>query len=189
MGDKNPLVILDDADLVTAVECTVNGAFFSTGQRCTASSRLIVTEDIHDRFVEALLERMKGLTIGDGLDPATVTGAVVSQEQKEQILEYVRIGESEGALQLLGGAPPAGHYVAPTQFVDTHPSMRINHEEIFGPVPSVIKVKDLEHALNVANAVELGLSAGICTRSLEAACDFKRRATAHASKGFTRGSV
>ncbi|MDI5936327.1 aldehyde dehydrogenase family protein [Halomonas kalidii] len=182
MGGKNPLVILDDADLDTAVECAVNGAFFSTGQRCTASSRLIVTEGIHDRFVDALLERMKGLRIGDGLDPATDIGPVVSREQKEQILEYVRIGEAEGARLLLGGAPgsapSAGHYVTPTLFVDTHPTMRINREEIFGPVASVIKVKDFEQALDVANAVEFGLSAGICTRSLSAASDFKRRVQA-----------
>ncbi len=182
MGGKNPLVILDDADLDTAVECAANGAFFSTGQRCTASSRLIVTEGIHDRFVEVLHERMKSLTIGDGLDPTTDIGPVVSQEQKEQVLEYVRIGEAEGARLLLGNGPASnpsvGYYVTPTLFIDTHPSMRINREEIFGPVASVIKVKDFEQALEVANAVDFGLTAGICTRSMKAASDFKRRALA-----------
>ena len=182
MGGKNPFVVLDDADLDTAVECAVNGAFFSTGQRCTASSRLIVTEGIHDRFVEALLERMKRLVIGDGLDPNTDIGPVISHEQKEQILEYLCIGESEGAQLLMSGAPEGmpstGHYVIPALFVDTHSAMRINREEIFGPVASVIKVKDFKHALDVANDVEFGLSAGICTQSLKAASDYKRRVQA-----------
>lgn len=179
MGGKNPLVILDDADLDTAVECAINGAFFSTGQRCTASSRLIVTEGIHDRFVTALLERMRELKVGDGLDPNTDIGPAVSREQMEQVLDYVRIGEAEGARLLLGGIPASGpmpgHYVMPALFVDTQPTMRINREEIFGPVATVIKVKDFSQALDVANAVEFGLSAGICTRSLKAASDFKRR--------------
>tara|TARA_R110000850_G_scaffold51771_4_gene125615 strand:+ start:1238 stop:2671 length:1434 start_codon:yes stop_codon:yes gene_type:complete len=179
MGGKNPLVVLDDANLEAAVECALNGAFFSTGQRCTASSRLIVTEGIHDRFIAALHKRMEELTVGDGLDPSTDIGPAVSQAQKEQVLEYVRIGESEGARLLLGGTsasgPSNGHYVMPTLFVDTHPDMRINQEEIFGPVACVIKVRDFEHALEVANAVEFGLTAGICTGSLKAASDFKRR--------------
>jgi len=178
MGGKNPLVILDDADLDTAVECAVNGSFFSTGQRCTASSRLIVTGGIHDRFVEAILERMRRLCVGDGLDPATDIGPVVSQQQLDQILNYVQIGEAEGARLLHGGKPVegvgSGHYIMPALFADTNSTMRINREEIFGPVATVIKVENFEEALEAANETVFGLTAGICTRSLKAANDFKR---------------
>lgn len=182
MGGKNPLVVLDDADLDTAVNCAINGAFFSTGQRCTASSRLIVTEGIHDRFVEALRTRMADLAVGDGLDPATEIGPVVSAAQLKQNLEYLRIGEAEGARLVQGGAQlesaTGGHYMAPALFVDTAPEMRINHEEIFGPIASVTRVADLDEALEVANGVAFGLSAGICTRSLKASSEFKRRVKA-----------
>lgn len=182
MGGKNPLVILDDADLKTAVECAVNGAFFSTGQRCTASSRLIVTEGIHDRFVDALLKRMQELTVGDGLDPATDIGPAISQDQLDRVLEYVRLGEDEGARLLHGGTrtngPAPGHYMIPALFGDTNSAMRINREEIFGPVASLVKARDFEQALEVANDTQFGLSAGICTRSLKYANHFKRHAQA-----------
>ncbi|MWD28676.1 aldehyde dehydrogenase family protein [Aquicoccus sp. SCR17] len=181
MGGKNPLVVLDDADLDNAVECAVNGAFFSTGQRCTASSRFVVTEGIHDRFVEALRARMRGLKVGNGLDPGTDVGPAVSAEQKRQVLDYLRIGQDEGAVLAEGGAQPeagTGHFITPALFTGTTTDMRINQEEIFGPVASVIKVKDFEEAVAAANAVSFGLSAGICTRSLKASTAFKRRAEA-----------
>jgi len=181
MGGKNPLVVLDDADLATAVSCAVNGAYFSTGQRCTASSRLIVTEGIHDRFVEGVVAKLSTLTIGDACDAGTVIGPVVDRTQLEQDLQYVALGRQEGATLAFGGdAMPVvdgkpGFYMQPALFVDTQNAMRINREEIFGPVASVIRVKDAEEALAVANDTDFGLSAGVCTTSLKHASLFKRR--------------
>src|SRR5215213_5124064 len=180
MGGKNPLVVLDDADLNVAVECAVNGAFFSTGQRCTASSRLIVTEGIHDRFVAAVAERMKGLVVDDALKPGTQIGPVVDQNQLDQDLGYIRIGQEEGAKLAAGGellkrdAP--GFYLAPALFTDVDRRMRIAREEIFGPVATVTRARDYEEALDLANDTEYGLSAGICTTSLKYANHFKRNA-------------
>jgi acyl-CoA reductase-like NAD-dependent aldehyde dehydrogenase len=182
MGGKNPLVVLDDADLRTSVECAVNGAFFSTGQRCTASSRLIVTAGIHDRFVEAMIERLKGLAVDDALKPGTQIGPVVDRNQLDQDLDYIRIGRDEGAKLAAGGellsrgAP--GFYLSPALFTDVDPRMRIAREEIFGPVAGVIRVKDYDEALAVANGTEFGLTAGICTTSLKHAGHFKRNAEA-----------
>ena len=182
MGGKNPLVILDDADLKTAVECAVNGAFFSTGQRCTASSRLIVAQGIHDKFVSAMVERMQKLVIGNGLDPKTEIGPAVSQQQLDQDQSYVKIARDEGANLKLGGErlnrPTQGYYMAPALFTDTHNKMRINREEVFGPVASVVRVKDFDEALEVANNTEFGLSAGIVTSSLKYSSAFKRRSQA-----------
>jgi aldehyde dehydrogenase (NAD+) len=182
MGGKNPLVVLDDADLANAVETAVNGAYFSTGQRCTASSRLIVTAGIHDRFVEAVAERLKALVIGDALAPETEIGPVVDQSQLDQDLRYVGIGKGEGAKLAFGGeqlerATP-GFYMAPALFVDVDPKMRIAREEIFGPVAGVIRAKDYEEALELANDTEFGLTAGICTTSLKHASHFRRNAEA-----------
>ena len=182
MGGKNPLVVLDDADLGIAVECAANGAFFSTGQRCTASSRLIVTEGIHDRFVQALTDRMRSLVIGDALAPGTQIGPAVDQSQLEQDLRYVDIGRKEGAKLVAGGdrlsrdAP--GFYVAPALFTDVRNDMRIAREEIFGPVAAVIRARDYETALAIANDTPFGLCAGICTTSLKHATHFKRNAEA-----------
>ncbi|NQD95579.1 aldehyde dehydrogenase family protein, partial [Pseudomonas sp. CrR25] len=138
MGGKNPQVILDDADLNTAVELAVQSAFYSTGQRCTASSRLIVTAGIHDRFVEAMAERMKSLKVGNALEPGVDIGPVVSQAQLEQDLRYIEIGRQEGARLVCGGervgAEQDGYYLAPTLFADSRADMRISREEIFGPV-------------------------------------------------------
>ncbi|MDF2996481.1 MAG: aldehyde dehydrogenase [Xanthobacteraceae bacterium] len=182
MGGKNPLVILDDADLATAVECTINGAFFSTGQRCTASSRMIVTDAIHDRFVDAVVERLRGLKVDDALDPTTHIGPVVDEGQLAQDLDYIRVAEAEGGRRVFGGErlsrARAGFYLEPALFTETAPDMRINREEVFGPVASVIRVKDYEEALAVANGTEFGLSAGICTTSLKHATHFKRNAEA-----------
>ena len=182
MGGKNPLVVLDDADLKTAVECTVNGAFFSTGQRCTASSRVIVTTGIHDRFVDAVAERMKGLVVDDALKAGTHIGPVVDQNQLDQDLSYVKIGQDEGARLVAGGEvlnrETPGFYMAPALFTECTNAMRISREEIFGPVASVIRAKDYDEALALANDTEFGLSAGICTSSLKYASHFKRNAEA-----------
>jgi aldehyde dehydrogenase (NAD+) len=181
MGGKNPLVVLDDADLKTAVEAAVNGAFYSTGQRCTASSRLIVESEIHDRFVAALSERLAGLKVDDALKAGTDIGPVVSQDQLDQDLDYIGIGKQEGAKVIGGerlerGTP--GYYMAPALMTETDNAMRINREEIFGPVASVIRVRGYEEALAVANDTEFGLSSGICTTSLKHASDFRRRSQA-----------
>ncbi|HWT29626.1 MAG TPA: aldehyde dehydrogenase family protein, partial [Propylenella sp.] len=182
MGGKNPLVVLDDADLRTAVECAANGAFFSTGQRCTASSRLIVTEGIHDRFVGALVERMQGLNVDDAVKEGTHIGPVVDQNQLNQDIDYIGIGRDEGGKLAWGGerlnrATP-GFYLQPALFTETTPDMRINREEIFGPVASVIRVRGYDEALQVANDTPFGLSAGICTSSLKYATDFRRNSEA-----------
>jgi len=179
MGGKNPLVVLDDADLERAVTCAIDGAFYATGQRCTASSRIIVTEGIHDRFVEALAERARSLRVGDALDPQTQIGPAVSDSQLEQNLRYVGIARDEGGKVLTGGEPlkldKRGYYMAPTVIADTAPDQRINCEEVFGPVASTVKVRDYEEALEIANRGQFGLSAGIVTNSLKHARHFRRR--------------
>ena len=178
MGGKNPLVVLDDADLERAVMCAIDGAFYATGQRCTASSRIIVTEGIHDRFVEAMAEKARSLRVGDALDPKTQIGPAVSESQLEQNLRYVQIAKDEGGKVLTGGEPltlgKRGYYMAPTVISDTAPDQRINCEEVFGPVASTVKVKDYEEALDVANRGQFGLSAGIVTNSLKHSRHFRR---------------
>jgi aldehyde dehydrogenase (NAD+) len=185
MGGKNPFVVLDDAELDVAVNCAVQSGFHSTGQRCTASSRVIVTAGIHDRFVAATIEKMKALKVDDARKPGTDIGPVVDERQLAQDLEYIAIGKSEGARLAAGGtviernadgAP--GHYLRPALFTDTTPDMRINREEIFGPVVSVIRARDYEEALALANDTPFGLASGIATTSLKHATDFKRRAQA-----------
>jgi len=182
MGGKNPLVVLDDADLGTAVDCAINGAFFSTGQRCTASSRLIVTDGIHDRFVAAMRERMQALVVDDALKPGTQVGPVVDQNQLDQNLSYLRIGQDEGAKLAMGGdllkRDNPGFYMAPALFTDVENGMRIAREEIFGPVAGVIRVRDYDEALDVANDTSFGLASGICTTSLKYASHYKRNAEA-----------
>jgi acyl-CoA reductase-like NAD-dependent aldehyde dehydrogenase len=178
MGGKNPLIVLDDADLATAVAVAVNGAYFQTGQRCTASSRIVVTEGIHDRFVDAMVERMKRLVVDDALKAGTEMGPVVDKRQLDKNLEYVEIGRREGARLVYGGERltrgTEGYYMAPAIFTESAPEMRINREEIFGPVASVIRVKDYDEALKVANDTPFGLSSGIVTTSLKHASHFKR---------------
>jgi acyl-CoA reductase-like NAD-dependent aldehyde dehydrogenase len=182
MGSKNPLVVLDDADLPTAVNVAVQGAYYSTGQRCTASSRLIVTEGIHDRFVEALTQKLSTLKVDNALTPGTEIGPVVEQPQLDTDLEYVGIGQREGARLVAGGErvkrATAGYYMAPALFVDAKNSMRISREEIFGPVACVIRAKNYDEALAVANDTDTGLSSGIVTASLKHASHFKRHAQA-----------
>ncbi|HYG06322.1 MAG TPA: aldehyde dehydrogenase family protein [Stenotrophomonas sp.] len=182
MGGKNPQVILDDANLAQAVELSVQSAFYSTGQRCTASSRLIVTEGIYPKFLAAMKARMAELLIGDALVPGSDIGPVASQPQLDRNLEYVEIGTREGAILAMGGhrlkRDTEGYYMAPALLVDTHNDMRINREEIFGPVASVIRVNDYEEALATANDTEFGLSAGIATTSLKHATHFRRHSQA-----------
>jgi len=182
MGGKNPLVILDDADLPTAVNVAVQGAYYSTGQRCTASSRLIVTQGIHDRFVAAMAEKLASLKVDDALAPGTDIGPVVDQTQLDQDLSYLDIGRKEGAKLVLGGErlkrKTEGYYLAPALFTGASNAMRISREEIFGPVASVIRAKDYDEALALANDTEFGLSAGIVTTSLKHASHFKRHAQA-----------
>ncbi len=182
MGGKNPQIILDDADLKTAVELAVQSAFYSTGQRCTASSRLIVTAGIHDQFVAAMAERMQSIKVGHALKAGTDIGPVVSQAQLEQDLRYIGIGQDEGARLVSGGAlvtcDTEGYFLAPTLFADSSAEMRISREEIFGPVANVVRVADYEAALAMANDTEFGLSAGIATTSLKYANHFKRHAQA-----------
>jgi acyl-CoA reductase-like NAD-dependent aldehyde dehydrogenase len=182
MGGKNALVVMDDADLDVAVAAGLDGAFGSTGQRCTASSRLVVHEAIHDQFVERLTAAVEAIQVGDARDPRTTMGPVVSESQLAQDLEYVGIGATEGAQLAVGGERlqrrEEGHYLRPALFVGATPEMRISQEEIFGPVAAVLKVADYDEAVTVANDVDYGLSAGICTRSLARARDFGRRAQA-----------
>ena len=186
MGGKNPQVVLDDADLHQAVELSAQSCFYSTGQRCTASSRLIVTDQIYPAFVQALKARMEHIKVGDARATGTDIGPVVSAAQLDQDLSYVAIAQSEGATLALGGERIACHtgsgkqgfFMQPALFVDTTASMRINREEVFGPVASIIRVHNYEEALAVANDTEFGLSAGIATTSLKHATHFKRHSAA-----------
>ncbi len=182
MGGKNPLVVLDDAELPVAVECAVNGAYFSTGQRCTASSRLIVTAGIHDRFIDALSTRLGQLVIDDAVKAGTHIGPVVDQSQLDQNLSYMEIGRGEGAKVAVGGERltrgTPGFYMAPALFTEVTPSMRIAREEIFGPVAVALRARDYDEALAMANDTQFGLASGICTTSLRHATHFKRNAEA-----------
>jgi aldehyde dehydrogenase (NAD+) len=181
MGGKNPLVIVDDADLTTAVDVALQGAYGSTGQRCTASSRLIVTRGIHDRFVSALTEAMRVWTVGDARAAGTQMGPVVDASQLEQDERYLAVARSEGG-DVIGGnrvqGSAEGHYLAPALVVGTNNSMTVNREEVFGPIASVIEVDDYDEALAVANDTEFGLSSGIVTSSLAAASHFRRHSNA-----------
>ena len=169
MGGKNPIVILGDADLALAVESTIQGAFGSTGQRCTATSRAVVVDSIADEFLDRLQARTSSLVVGNGMDPATSLGPSVDERQLETVLSYISVGRNEGARVVAGGARmkdgrhERGVFVAPTIFDGVDPSMRIAQEEIFGPVLSLIRVKDAETALATANGVRFGLSASIYT--------------------------
>lgn len=185
MGGKNPMVVLDDADLGLAVNAAVNSGFFSTGQRCTASSRLIVTEGIHDRFVAAMVEKMKALKVDDARKAGTDIGPVVDASQLGQDVDYIGIAKADGGRLAQGGerieknadgAP--GFYLTPALITDTTPEMRINREEVFGPVVSVLRARDYEHALQLSNDTPFGLAAGIATTSLKHATHFKRHSQA-----------
>src|SRR5690606_28440259 len=182
MGGKNPLVIMDDANLELAVECAVQGAFYSTGQRCTASSRFIVTRGVHDRFVDAVIQRLKRVRVGHALHENSDIGPVVDARQLETNLRYIALGKEEGAELVFGGEQlerdTPGFYLQPALFTHTRPEMRVVREEIFGPVATVSMAEDFDHALVLANDTEFGLSAGICTSSLAHATHFKRHSQA-----------
>ncbi len=181
MGGKNPMIVMEDADLSIAVPACINGAYFSTGQRCTASSRFVVHQAVHDEFVAAVSAGMSKLRIGDPLEATTEIGPVIDERQLTSNLRYVALAAEEGAI-VEGGErlnlDNPGYYQAPALFTQTSNDMRINQEEIFGPCASVIKVGDFDEAITIANDVEFGLSSGICTTSLKYAREFKRRADA-----------
>lgn len=172
MGGKNPTIVLADADFNAAVENTANAAFFSTGQKCTATSRAIVEESIYDRFVEALVERTKKLKVGNGMEAGIDIGPCVDQGQMDTVLRYIEIGRKEvgeplcGGRRLTGGAYDKGYFVEPTVFANVTQEMTIAREEIFGPVLAVMKARDFKHAMEIANASEFGLSASIQTTNL-----------------------
>ncbi|WP_237154179.1 aldehyde dehydrogenase family protein [Oryzibacter oryziterrae] len=181
MGGRNPMVVLDDADLNIAVEACLNGAFFSTGQRCTASSRFIVQDGIHDRFVEELTKRMATLRVGPALEATTQIGPVASAGQLDGNLGYVALAAKEGC-EVVGGerinGPTEGYFQRPALFVGAKAGMTSAREEIFGPCASLIKVGSFEEAVAVANDTEFGLSSGICTQSLKYSREFRRQAQA-----------
>lgn len=172
MGGKNPILIMDDADLNLAIDGCLWGAFGTTGQRCTAASRIIVHKGVVREFTQRFVERAKALKVGDGLDPKTEMGPVINLSQLKKIEEYVEIGQSEGAKLLCGGhrletpEHAQGFFFAPTVFTDVDPKMRIAQEEIFGPVTAIIPVNDLEQAIEAANGTPYGLSSSIYTNDL-----------------------
>ncbi len=178
MGGKNPLVIADDADLETALNSAIQGSYYSTGQRCTASSRIIVTSGIYTRFRDALIERLSGLRVGHALSADSDIGPVVDAGQLETDLDYIRIGREEGATLAFGGErvqrETNGFYLTPALFTDVDSKMAVAREEIFGPVACLIQARDFDDALQKANDTDFGLSAGICTTSLKLATQFKR---------------
>ena len=179
MGGKNPLILLDDADLAVAVNVAVQGSYFSTGQRCTASSRLIVTEGIHDKFVDAVRTKLQSLKIDHALKAGTDIGPVVDASQLAGNVKYVELAAKEG-VRVWGGElverETKGFYQLPSLITETTPQMTINREEVFGPVASVIRVKAYDEALALANDTEFGLSGGICTTSLKYATHYKQHA-------------
>jgi acyl-CoA reductase-like NAD-dependent aldehyde dehydrogenase len=178
MGGKNPTIVLGDADFNLAVENTVNAAFFSTGQKCTATSRAIVEEAIYDRFVEALVERTRKLRVGDGMQPGIDIGPCVDQAQMDTVLRYIEIGRKEagapriGGHRLSGNGAGKGYFVEPTIFSDVTQDMTIAREEIFGPVLAVMRAKNFEDAMRIANDIPFGLSASIQTSNLSRVFEF-----------------
>jgi acyl-CoA reductase-like NAD-dependent aldehyde dehydrogenase len=175
MGGKNAIMIMEDAQLDLALEGCLWGGFGTTGQRCTAASRVIIHEKVHDRFVESFVKRAAALRVGDGLDPATQMGPSISEKQLQKVMSYVEIGKQEGATiacggkRLTTGAHANGFFHEPTVFTNVTPRMRIAREEIFGPVVSVIKVSSVDEAVAVANDVAYGLSCSIYTQDINRA--------------------
>jgi acyl-CoA reductase-like NAD-dependent aldehyde dehydrogenase len=178
MGGKNPTIVLADADFNAAVENTVNAAFFSTGQKCTATSRAIVEDAIYDRFLDAVVERTRKLKIGDGMVNTTDIGPCVDQAQLDTVLRYIEIGRAEAGAPKIGGRRLTGEYygkgyfVEPTVFADVTPEMTIAREEIFGPVLAVMRARDFEDAMRIANDIPFGLSASIQTTNLSRVFEF-----------------
>jgi aldehyde dehydrogenase (NAD+) len=184
MGGKNPTIVLADADFNSAVENVVNAAFFSTGQKCTATSRAIVEEAIYDRFVAAVVERTKKLKVGDGMQSGIDIGPCVDQGQMDTVLRYIAIGRKEngeplcGGSRLTGGAFAKGYFVEPTVFAGVDESHTIAKEEIFGPVLAIMRAKDFEDAMRIANNIPFGLSSSIQTSNLSRAFEYIYRAEA-----------
>jgi aldehyde dehydrogenase (NAD+) len=180
MGSKNALVVAADADLDLAVEAAFAGAYSGTGQKCTASSRLIVVEEVHDLFVQKLTARLESVRVGHAFEPGVSIGPVVDKRQLQSNLNWIEKAKSEGATLAFGGErlerETEGFFQSPALFVDTRNDMEINQEEIFGPIACVIKVRDYEEALATLNDTQYGLTGGIITRSLKLATDFKARA-------------
>jgi len=181
MGGKNPTIVLADADVDDAVNVVSNAAFFSTGQKCTATSRVIVEKPILQRFTDALVAKARSLKVGNGLESGIDVGPSIDQSQLDTVLEYVGIGTKEGAKVLVGGerlkdgAFSKGYFSSPAVMTDVTSSMRIAQEEIFGPVLGVLPADSLDHAIEIANGIRFGLSAAICTRSLTSAYEFINR--------------
>ena len=182
MGGKNPLIVLDDANIDAAVAASIDGAFYQTGQRCTASSRFVVQSKIHDAFVDKMLTAMKALKVDHALKDGTQVGPVIDEAQMAQDEKYIGIARDEGGELAWGGErlnrDTKGHFLSPALFVNTKNDMRINREEVFGPVASVIKVGSYDEALSVANDTAFGLSSGIFTTSLKYATDFRKKSAA-----------
>ncbi len=182
MGGKNPLVVLDDANIDLAVATAIDGAYYQTGQRCTASTRVIVQQGIHDQFIEKMVAAMKLLKVDNALKEGTHVGPVVDADQMAQDEKYIDIARKEGGELAFGGErlnrETKGHYLSPALFINTTNDQRINREEVFGPVASVIKVASYEEGLAVANDTEFGLSSGIVTTSLKYATDFRKKSEA-----------
>lgn len=178
MGGKNPTIVLGDCDFKASVENVVNAAFFSTGQKCTATSRAIVEESIYDQFVEALVERTKKLKVGNGMEPGIDIGPAVDQGQLDTNLKYIALGKEEGARlvcggnRLTGGDYDKGYFVEPTIFADVTENMRLAQEEVFGPVLAVMKAKDFNDAMRIANNIPFGLSASVQTTNLSRVFEF-----------------
>jgi acyl-CoA reductase-like NAD-dependent aldehyde dehydrogenase len=181
MGGKNPVVVLDDADLELAVPGILNGAYGSTGQRCTATSRVVVQKGVANQLVERIVAGAKKLKVGNGLEAGIDMGPAVDESQLKTDLEYIEIGKAEGAKLLTGGrrltdgALAKGYYIEPAVFTGVKPGMRLHQEEIFGPVVSIVEVQDFEEALHAANHVDFGLSASIYTRDANTAMKFVER--------------
>lgn len=184
MGGKNPTIVLADANFNSAVENVVNAAFFSTGQKCTATSRAIVEDSIYEKFVAALVERTKKLKVGNGLEAGIDIGPAIDEAQLKTDLTYIEIGRQEageprtGGHRLTGGAYDKGYFIEPTVFADVTEDMTIAKEEIFGPVLAVMRAKDFEDAMRIANKIPLGLSASVQTTNISRVFDFVYRAEA-----------
>ena len=178
MGGKNAVIVLADADMDKAMGGIVSGAFGSTGQRCTATSRVIVEDEVYDQFLSELIDRTSKLTVGDGIDPSNDVAPLSSQNQKDTVMEYIGIGTEEGADLVFGGRALSGgdfdegYYVEPTIFAGVSAEMRIAKEEIFGPVLTVFRAKDLKEAIDISNSVEFGLSSSVYTKDISKAYEY-----------------
>jgi aldehyde dehydrogenase (NAD+) len=180
LGGKNPLIIMDDADIDLAVDLTVNGGFSLTGQACTGTSRVIVLKNVKEQFVQKLIEKTGSLKIGNGFEDGVKIGPLANEKQLKNVLKYIEIGKEDGATLIYGGEKldagnfQNGYFVSPAIFTDVRPDHLIAKEEIFGPVVAVLEVDSYEEAIKIANDVEYGLSAGIVTNNLKIANQFSK---------------